>query len=111
MPNFKCQNMRCTEYEKSVFINKVTWVFDNKLFKLVTREKIKCQECNLELSFIEQSGDIKCSLLRFESMSPEQKRKVMVKRNREHYEKNDKSRVENMKKQILKDNRDQFLKQ
>lgn len=111
MPKFKCQNIRCTKFEEPVTVIKVRWVFDNELKKLVIKDKIYCSECKSELEHIKNDGPIECNLLRFDSMSPEDKRAMLKKRNREHYEKHDKQRVESMRKQIIQDNRNQFKPQ
>ena len=108
MPNFKCNNIRCVKCDEVVFVHKLRWILDNSLNKLVPKDKLICLECKSQLEFIPEGGDIKCNLLKFDSMEPHQKKAIMVKRNREHYEKHDKRRIDDMKAKILQENRDQF---
>jgi len=108
MPKFKCENIRCTKSEVIITVSKVRWIFDTIQNKLVVKDKLYCEECKSELVFVKQEGEIKCNLLRFDSMNPEQKRQSLMKRNRKHYEKFEKRDVEERKRQILKDNRNQF---
>lgn len=108
MPKFKCQNIRCSKYEQEINVHKVSWKFDEVQKKLILVKKFYCDECNLELHYVKQEGPINCTLLKFDSMSPEQKRESLRKRNRDHYEKFEKKDVEQKRKQILSDNRKQF---
>lgn len=108
MPKFKCVNKECKNFDISITVFKVSWIFNKALNKLVIRNKIFCSECNSELEYVVEAGDIKCNLLKFDSLSSEDKKKIMMKRNREHYEKYDKARVEDMRKKIIEDNKKQF---
>lgn len=108
MPKFCCKNKECSETDKVVFIPQVVWVFDKTQNKLVIKNKIFCKKCYSELLFIPNEGDIKCNILKFESMSNEQKKQVMIKRNRKHYEKFEKADVEEKKRRVLEDNRKMF---
>lgn len=111
MPKFKCINDRCDKFHVEKIVSKVSWIWSDKEQKLVLRTPIKCSCCDESMEYVKEEGEINVNLLRFDSLNPEDKRAMLRKRNREHYEKHDKARVESMRKQVINDNRQQFLPQ
>ena len=97
MPNFKCVNKECPEYDILLAINKVSLKLDPSDKVLKPLKPVFCTECQKELVFQQNEAitEIKhVSVGRFKSMSSEEKKLAIKARSKADYEKNHKRESE-----------------
>ena len=75
---FYCNNVRCSAYRREVNIPSITYVMRDG--HLVPKEKLKCKECGEEL-ISESKFEGVPSFNTFDSLSKEDKKKMILKRN------------------------------
>lgn len=102
MPKFKCVNENCSEFGKEVFFVKLNYRFDKEKGELVTSEDLSCKVCGSELVQNKKKGYPQ--LMKFNSLSEQEKKKVISKRAQDHFEKVGKEQKYNIKKEIIKRN-------
>ena len=108
MAKFRCKNNRCPNIDKDVIVSKVSFKYDEKQKKLVVRNKQYCQGCEQEMEYIEEepkSGIEGFYFTRFNTLTSDQKKEVMKKRSKKHFDKYEKKEIEERKRQIIDDNR------
>lgn len=108
MARFKCTNNKCPNIDKPIIVAKVSFIFDNKLKKLIVRNKQYCASCGNELEYIEEqakSGIEGFCFTRFNTLSSDDKKAAMKKRSQKMFDKKEKKDMVEYKKQIIRDNR------
>jgi hypothetical protein len=100
MPRFECLNEECSEYQKEVFFTKINYRFDKTKGELVASEDLKCKECGVELTLKKKEGYPQ--LMKFNSLSEGEKRKVIHNRAQTHFDKVGKEQKLHIKKNVLK---------
>jgi hypothetical protein len=92
MATFKCEHESCG-YEFEIHAFKVFYDSEgNRIYK-DTKGHILCPKCtNPHIKFIEPKGEYRADFLSFNSMSMEDKKKMLKKRATKHHEKHVKER-------------------
>lgn len=108
MAKFRCKNNHCSNIDKDIIVAHIQFIYDNKLKKLVVRNKQYCEVCGNELEYIEEeskSGIEGFCFTRFNTMTSDQKKEVLKKRSQKHFDKHERRDIEERKRQIIEDNR------
>ena len=108
MAKFRCKNDECPNIDRDILVGQVSFTFDNELKKLVVRSKQYCSICGKELEYVEEPPKTKVEgfcFTRFNTMSSDQKKEVIKKRSKKHFDKHERRDIEERKRQIIEDNR------
>lgn len=100
MPRFECLNKECGEQGKEVFFSKINYRFDKVKGTLIANEDINCKVCGRELSPVKTNGFPQ--LLKHNSLSMEEKKKVIHNRAQNHFEKVGREQKNSIKKETIK---------
>ncbi len=105
MPRFKCVNENCPEKGKVNIIEQLKYIFDDKSSKLKPERPIICKECKQEMEEIPTGNTGGFFFTKFDSLSTQEKRRILHKRSMDHFKKHDKGDLANYKKKIIEDNK------
>lgn len=87
MSRFKCTNIDCSSFDKEIIVDRIKWIFNESIKKLVLSEPMICKECGSELQVIKNETIPEICINKFDSLSPQQKREVIKRRSSEHMRK------------------------
>jgi len=106
MARFKCTKEDCPLKNKEVVVEKIRWVWNKEKNKLVATPPVPCEECKSELEHLPNTEMPILHFNEFDSMSPDQKRKVIQKRSSDHMRKTGEGKdIAEKKRQIIADNK------
>lgn len=106
MARFKCTKEDCPLKEKEVIVAKIRWIWSDAKKKLISSPTMFCEECKSELEFISNTEMPIVHFNQFDSLSSDQKRKVIQKRSSDHMRKTGEGKdIAEKKRQIIADNK------
>jgi len=98
-----CKNKKCKGFGKGVKLNTISWPY---MLRSQRKEKSKCLICGEYMSFIsEKINDSAPSIMKFDSLSDEDKKICLKKRADQYFNKYEKEQVEYKKQSALSDMR------
>lgn len=100
MPRFYCKNEGCANYGKEIFIQKLTYKFDKESGELKSSVDLICEACKEPL--IQKKTEGYPQVLKFDSLSDEDKKRIIHKRAQDHFNKVGREQKEHIKKQVIK---------
>lgn len=106
MARFKCTKEDCPLKNKEVIVPQLRWVWSNEKQKLIATPSILCEECKSELEHLPNTEMPIVHFNQFDSLSSDQKRKVIQKRSSDHMRKTGENKdIAERKRQIIADNK------
>lgn len=105
MPRFKCDKEGCPEQGDEVIVAHVKYVWNANLKSLRPSPEITCKGCGGIMNDIPNQEGMNFNFNKFDSLSTQEKRRIMHKRSMDHFNKHDKGDLANYKKKIIDDNK------
>jgi hypothetical protein len=93
-------NFRCSKCDKSFFIinYRIFYKHGIRYYKDKDGNALQCPICNNDLEYIEKEGEFNANFASFSSMSDSEKKSMLRKRSRDHFNKHLKGRKEYLDK-------------
>lgn len=99
MPRLKCPNKECLNSQNEINLQRLTMIMSEGT--LVPKKPIKCEWCNTDLVIIKEDFNGVPGYNKFDSMSDTEKKTVLAKRSKEHYNKQGKEQKRANFKKII----------
>ena len=102
MAKFKCVKLGCDNFNKEIFFNKVSWIFNKQTEILEPNPPIVCEVCGDVLVYVKENNGLCKNIAKFNGMNDQQKKEVLKKRSRTHLQGRQKEEKEHYKQQAIK---------